>query len=211
MSVICAVQKDGDTVMAADTLTLFGEDDVATPANAVAHKFMRLGTSLVGGAGWGLYDDILRDHLSETGPPDLSSERSIFRFFLDLWKALHDNYTFVNDQAASKDTPFGDLDSTFVIANPTGIFKVSSDLCVTRFEQYCAVGSGSQYACGAMQTLFARPGESAESIATAGVQTSIALNVHCGGSIDVAYVDDTAHPPQTINGTPGVLTEVADA
>ncbi len=191
MSVICAVCKNGQTVMAADTLTLFGDDDVAAPANASSRKFMHLGDSLVGGAGWGIYDDILRDHLSDEQPPDLSDERVIFRFFLDLWKALHDNYTFVNDQAASRDTPFGDLDSTFVIANSTGLFKVSSDLCVTRFQQYVSVGSGSQYAYGAMQALYDRPNETAESIARSGVAAGIALNVHCGGEVDVATLRRT--------------------
>lgn len=189
MSVICAVRKDGETVMAADTLTLFGDDDVAVASNASTRKFIALGDSLMGGAGWGLYDDILRDYLSDAQPPDLSSERAIFRFFLDLWKALHETYTFVNDQAASKDSPFGDLDSTFVIANRSGLYKVSSDLCVTRYQQYCSVGSGSQYAYGAMQTLYDRPDERAEDIARAGVAAGIALNAHCGGEIDVAHVD----------------------
>lgn len=188
MSVICAVRKGDEIAMAADSLTLFGDDDVATPENASSRKMMQLGSSVIGGAGWGLYDDIFRDYLDQQQTPDLGSEVLIFRFFLDLWKALHETYTFVNDQAASKDTPFGDLDSTFLIANANGLFKVSSDLCVTRFSQYCAIGSGSHYAYGAMHTLYDRPTETAISIARAGAETGIALNAHCGGAIDILLV-----------------------
>ena len=152
--------------------------------NARTSKVGRIGDSLIGGAGWAVYDDILNDFLSTRPTPDLSSSRKIFSFFLDFWRALHDHYTFVNDQAASANSPFGDLDSTFLIANAGGIFTVASDLGVTPLNQYYAIGSGGEYAIGVIYTLYDRVDDIAE-IATDAVNSAIAMNLQCGGTVDV--------------------------
>ena len=184
MSVIVAVRKDNRVVLAADTLTSFGDTEHMPQENARTSKIFRIGDSLVGGAGWAVYDDILNDFLATRPTPDLSSSRKIFTFFLDFWKALHDHYTFVNDQAASSNTPFGDLDSTFLIANSGGIFTVASDLGVTPLNQYYAIGSGGEYAIGVLYTLYNRTDDIA-SIATDAVSAAIAMNLQCGGNVDL--------------------------
>lgn len=184
--------------MAGDSLTLFGDEESAPASNARSPKIMPLGDVLLGGSGWGVYDDILRDYLAHHPLPILSDEHAIFRFFLDFWKALHDGYPFVNDQASDKDSPWGDLDASFLIAHEHGIFKVSGNLGVTRFNQYWSIGSGSSYALGAMHTLYNRSDCSAEDIARAGVEAGIALSVHSGGEIDVLH-----WPPAPGSGTPG--------
>jgi ATP-dependent protease HslVU (ClpYQ) peptidase subunit len=90
----------------------------------------------------------------------------------------------VNDQAASANTPFGDLDSTFLIANAGGIFTVASDLGVTPLNQYYAIGSGGEYAIGVIYTLYDRVDDIAE-IASDAVNAAIAMNLQCGGTVDV--------------------------
>jgi ATP-dependent protease HslVU (ClpYQ) peptidase subunit len=184
MSVIVAIRKDNRIVMAADTLTTFGDSEQMPQENARTAKVGRIGDSLIGGAGWAVYDDILNDFLSTRPTPDLSSSRNIFTFFLDFWRALHEHYTFVNDQAASTNTPFGDLDSTFLIANTGGIFTVASDLGVTPLNKYYAIGSGGEYAIGVLYTLYDRT-EDIASIATDAVNAAIAMNFQCGGTVDV--------------------------
>ena len=192
MSIVVAVRKNNALVMAADTLTCFSEDEQVPPDNASAEKIMRIGHSVVGGAGWGLYDDIFRDFLAGREPPGLDSEGSIFSFFLELWKALHEKYTFVNDQAHDKDSPFGDLDSSFLIANRTGIYRVSSDLSVSRFKQYCSTGSGSEYALGAVHALY-HSSATAREIAEEAVRAAIAFNVFCGGTVQVLEIEQHPH------------------
>ena len=184
MSVIVAVRKDNRIVMAADTLTSFGDSEHMPQENARTAKVGRIGDSLIGGAGWAVYDDILNDFLATRPTPDLSDSRKIFTFFLGFWRALHDQYTFVNDQAASTNTPFGDLDSTFLIANAGGIFTVASDLGVTPLNQYYAIGSGGEYAIGVLYTLYHRTDDIA-ALATDAVNAAIAMNLQCGGSVDV--------------------------
>jgi len=188
MSIVVAVRTEEQFVVAADRLVCFGETERVDPANSTTSKIMKIGDSLVGATGWAIYDDILRDHLHDHQKPVLHDEGMIFTFFLELWKALHEKYPFVNDQASSKDTPFGDLDATFLIANRSGMYKVSSDMGITRFQQYFAIGSGSDYALGAIHALY-RPDGDAEAIARAAVEAAISFNMYCGGPVDVMSVD----------------------
>ncbi|MDP7009467.1 MAG: hypothetical protein QGI78_07845 [Phycisphaerales bacterium] len=184
MSIIVAIKKQNQVVMAGDTLTSFGDSEHMPQENARTSKIGRIGDSLIGGAGWAVYDDILNDFLASRPTPDLSSARKIFSFFLDFWRALHDHYTFVNDQAVNTSTPFGDLDSTFLIANSGGIFTVASDLGVTPLNQFYAIGSGGEYAIGVLYTLYNRT-DNIESIAVDAVNAAIAMNLQCGGAVDV--------------------------
>ncbi|MHC5024213.1 MAG: Ntn hydrolase family protein [Planctomycetota bacterium] len=188
MSIIVAVTKNDCTAMAADSLTCFGDDHCVPSENARTSKIRRLGDSIVGSAGWAVYDRILSDFLADReGPLDLSSESAIFTFLMDLWAALHKRYSFVNDQAQSRDSPFGDLDSSFLIANACGIFKVSHDMDVCSFRQYYAIGTGADYALGAMLNLHDGDAD-AETLACRAVETATQFDVHCGGEIDVLTV-----------------------
>ncbi|MHC5002938.1 MAG: hypothetical protein ACYTJ0_07430 [Planctomycetota bacterium] len=187
MSVVVVVSKQGRTVMAADSLTVFGDAQQLPPANAVTRKIRRVGDSLVGSAGWAIYDCILDHFLAGRPAPELRDEQAIFGFFLALWHALHERYPFVNDQAQNKDSPFGDLDSSFLIANEQGMFKVSNDLDVFRFNQYYAIGSGGEYALGAMHALYDEPA-AADEIAQRAVRGAIVFDVHCGGEIHLEQV-----------------------
>ncbi len=188
MSIVVAVKKNDRLVMAADTLTCFGESEQTPASNCRTEKIYRFGESIFGATGWAVYDDILRDYVNRKGSPDLGGRDAIYRFFIDLWKELHEHYAFVNDQAQNKDAPFGDLDTSFLIANQSGLFKVSSDLCVTAFEQYYAIGSGAEYALGALYTCYDASDDAAE-IARRAVLTACQFDVHCGGDIDVLGVE----------------------
>ncbi len=188
MSIVAALRRSGSITMAADTLALFGESMVIPQANASVSKMLRVGDAIVGGTGWAVYDDILDHFLATADPPPLNSRREIYAFFLDFWKALRETYSLVNEQSASKETPFGDLDATFLIASPGGLFKVSSDLGVTEFKQYHAIGSGCEYALGAMHVLFgAEPNN--QTIVRSACEAAIAMEVSCGGDIEILQVE----------------------
>ncbi len=187
MSIVVAVTKNNRTVMAADSLSCFGEAQRIPSANCPTDKIRRVGAAIFGGTGWAVYDDILSDYLIDADAPVLEDERTIFAFFLELWKALHDKYQFVNDQSREKDSPFGDLDSSFLIASKGGIFKVSHDMNVTRFNQYYAIGCAQEYALGALHNIYDRE-DDAQTIARQAVQTAIEFDVHCGGDVLVMDV-----------------------
>lgn len=186
MSVVVAVAKDDRVAIASDSQVNFG-DLVVPPANHQAMKIRRLGRSYLAVTGWALYENIFNDFIDPKRPPSLAGERAIYQFFLRLWKALHDRYGFVNDQCEEQHSPFGDLAAAFLIANRTGIFSVASDMSVTRFERYYAIGAGNDFALGALHALYDEP-YPAEVLAQRAVAAAIAFNPFCGGEIQVHQI-----------------------
>jgi len=188
MSVVVGVRKEGRLVLAADSLITFGSARMPED-NLKAEKIRALGDSLFASAGWGLYDDIIEDHVSQHPEVRLADEKAIFSFFLGLWRQLHERYSFVNDQPGDdKDSPFGDLDTTFLIANRGGLFHVGSDMSVTRFRQYYAIGSGGDYALGALHVLYRQLDDPA-AVARGAVEAAVAFDTKCGGPILVREVE----------------------
>jgi ATP-dependent HslUV protease subunit HslV len=187
MSVIVAVRKGSTIAMAADTQTNFG--DVALPAdNLRAQKIRPLGNSYIGKTGWGVYDNIFADFLHGRRPPSLTDDVSIYRFFLRLWRRMREHYGLVNDQCHEKDSPFLDLDASFLVVNRTGIFHVASDMSVTKFAKYYAVGAGNDVALGCLYALYDEPGYDAAALARKAVQAAMTFKSYCGGEIDCVTV-----------------------
>jgi len=187
MSIVVGVRKGPDTIIASDTQNNFGSQ-VMTPENHRTSKIHNLGSAYLGTTGWGLYDNILRDFLAHERKVELTDQGSIFAFFLKFWKALHDHYTFVDDKRDSDDeSPFADIDASFLVVNPGGIFYVASDLSVTAFKQYFAIGSGSNYSLGTLHGLYESQ-MGAEELAGAAVDSAIAFDVYCGGKVELKKI-----------------------
>ena len=188
MSIAVAVKKADQLVIAADTQDVFGNNKVSFD-NYTSKKIMRAGDSYLATSGWGLYEDILEDYLTTQDGLALNTRPLIFSFFMTFWKELHERYNFVKDQPEDDEdsSPFGDLDSTFLIVNPAGIFYVSSNMSVTRFEKYFAIGSGSHFSLGSMHALYDLD-LSAEEIARKAVESAITFSIYCGGSVDLFHV-----------------------
>jgi hypothetical protein len=104
MSIVVAVTKENRTVMAADTMGFYGSQRVPVD-NSRAFKIRRVGPILLAMTGWSVYDNIIDDMLAKQPDVSLGSTQEIFNFFMNLWAELHERYPFVNDQAASKDSP----------------------------------------------------------------------------------------------------------
>lgn len=185
MTIAVAVRKGREIVLAADTQNNFGAAR-ATPDNHRSHKIMSVGDALIATSGWGLYANILDDYVARSRrPPALGNEREVFRFFQQFWHALKEQYSLVNDQChKDDDSPFGDLDASFLVANAQGIFFVSSDTSVTPFGKYHAVGSGTDYALGALYVLYDTT-DDAETLARRGCEAAMAFNIYCGGDIEI--------------------------
>ena len=188
MTIAVAVRKGGEIVLAADTQNNFGHNR-APIANHRTQKIITVGANHLATSGWGLYANILTDFLARRRVPKLDTERDVFRFFQAFWKALHEQYSLVNDQCQNEEdrSPFGDLDASFLLVNPGGIFFVSSDTSVTEFQQYYAVGSGAEFALGALHALYDTKAD-AEVLARRACAAAMAFNVYCGGDVDICRV-----------------------
>jgi len=181
MSIAVAVKSKGRIVIACDTKRTFGSGEVPD-ANLTDLKIRKIGDAYLATTGWGLYSNILDDYLSGRKRARLTDQHSIFAFFRVFWKDLHARYSFVNDQRPDDESPFGDLDASFLIASSHGIFSVACDMSVTEFQQYYAIGSGAPYALGALHALY-HDGVDPGVVADKAVRAGMALDIYCGGSV----------------------------
>jgi ATP-dependent HslUV protease subunit HslV len=187
VSVAVAVQKGRTIVVAADTQENFGDRRVLRGDHS-SSKIMKVGGSYLAQTGWGLYENILGDYLVKAGTPRFRNEREIFVFFNRFWKRMRKDYSFVNDQPLQDDkSPFADLDASFLIVNPGGIFHVTGQMSVTRFKRFDAIGSGGPYALGALHTLYDQESD-AEEIARRACAAALHFDISCGGTLDVFTV-----------------------
>ncbi|MCH9034621.1 MAG: hypothetical protein IID42_08965 [Planctomycetes bacterium] len=192
MSTIVAVEKDRRTVIASDTLTTSGP--MACVNSLGLPKITRIGTSFVGSSGFSVYKNVLDHYLTGKRAPTLKDERAILDFFIRFWKALHEHYHFVNDQSREDDTsPFAELDTEFLVVNRHGIFQVEDILGVTRYERYCAIGSGASRAEGALEVLMGLDMTAGE-IATEAIRVAMMFDRASGGDIIVHDVQPAAAP-----------------
>jgi len=105
---------------------------------------------------------------------DFSSREAIFKTFLALHPILKEQY-FLNPKD-SDDDPYESTQIDAVIANKHGIFGVYSLRDVNEFSQFWAVGSGADYALGAMYAVYENDNTSAGDIAEMGVKAGAAFN-----------------------------------
>ncbi len=187
MTIAVAVRKDSRTVLAADSLVHFGGQRFP-PENCRFNKIFRMDETSIVWAGWSLYAELLTAHLARNAPPTLATEADVFSFFVRFWRSIREEYTFISKSTQPADHPFADLESVFLLVNSAGMFRIAGDMDVTAFKQYSAVGSGSNYALGALRVLFDQD-LSALEIARRAVQVGIDFDVHCGGLIDVIEIE----------------------
>ncbi len=137
---------------------------------------------------WGVYEDILNDYLATREHVSLNTKPH-FCLFHEVLERSTRTLQLCQDQTDEDDaSPFGELDSSFLIANHRGIFYVSSNMSITKFEQYFAIGSGASFGLGTMYALYDL-NYNAEQIARKAVEAAITFNVYCGGSIDLFRIE----------------------
>lgn len=183
MTAIVAVRKGNKAVIASDSLTTFGSVHVSQ-SNYSSVKIRKIGNSYVAMSGYTIYKNILDEYLKDRKGIKLNTEKEIYRFILKFWKELKEHYAYVNNQSGRKSQPFADLNSMFLILNKNGIFTISGNMSVTRFKQYYAIGSGSEYCLGALHALYDTK-LSARAIAKRAVHAGITFDPWCGGKIRI--------------------------
>ena len=189
MSIIVAVQKGEQIAMAADN----GASDgchVQPPDLVVNHqKVRRVGDSLIGMAGYAVYENVF-EHLLGLGRIEFSlgNRNEVFVFFLRLLETLTRDYHFVsetNDDCTEEDrgSPFLKLNSRFIVANRSGIFVIDSDLTVVQYRNYWAIGNGCTFALGALHASYGGDA-SAQSIARTAAEAALRFGEDCRGDIE---------------------------
>ncbi len=166
MTTIVVVRKGDTAVIAADSLTTFGTTRLAPSYDRSPEKVAAYGDSFIGVAGSAAHQLVLENLLGRTPHLDFHGKAAIYESFRKLHPVLKDE-AFLNPKE-EEDDPYESSQMTVMVANATGIFAVYSMREVFEFDRFWAIGSGRDFALGAMYALYGRL-RTAAAIAEAGV------------------------------------------
>ncbi|MDH5472923.1 MAG: MFS transporter [Gammaproteobacteria bacterium] len=174
MSTIVVARKNGKACIAADTLTTFGDLRMSSEYDAAHDKIQSYGDGyfgIVGSAAHALVMESVIKH--KKVKIDFSDRMAIFETFRQLHPILKEKY-FLNVKDDEED-PYEATHIDALICNPDGIFGVYSLREVSEYKKFWAIGSGSEFALGAMHAMYDHL-ENAEDIARAGVAAGVEFN-----------------------------------
>lgn len=185
MTTIVAVRKNGIAAIAADTLTTFGNTRLPSHLDASHDKILHIGDSHVGVCGSAAHHLVLANLLAKTPDVQLNSKAEIFETFRKLHPVLKEE-CFLNPKEDEED-PYESSQITALIANANGIFGIYSMREVFEYTQFWAIGSGHEFALGALHHAYSRY-DSAVDIARAGVDAGIALDKNSAAPVTLYSV-----------------------
>jgi ATP-dependent protease HslVU (ClpYQ) peptidase subunit len=185
MTTIVVVRKGESAVIAADSLTTFGTTRLAPAYDRSPHKVMRYGDSFIGVAGSAAHQLVLENLLVRNPSLDLAGRPAIYETFRKLHPMLKDE-AFLNPKE-EEDDPYESSQMTVMIANPSGIFAVYSMREVFEFDRFWAIGSGRDFALGAMYTIY-NGARAAPAIAEAGIHAGAEFDTGTALPIDLHEV-----------------------
>lgn len=184
MSTLVAVRKGKQICIASDSLTTFGDkkqkaDYVAEPA-----KFYRWGHSIIGLVGYAAHEQVLTSLIHNTKkPPEFKSKLDIFETIRKIHKILKEDYYLIPTTEDNKEDPYESTQMDMMIINKHGLFTALSLREVFEYKKFWAMGSGADYATGAMYMAYTRRGATAQSVARAGIQAGIEFDKNSYGPI----------------------------
>ena len=185
MTTIVVVRKAGIAVLAADSLTTFGTTRLAPAYDRYPQKITKYGDSYLGVAGSAAHQLVLENLLTRTRDLDFHGKGAIYDSFRRLHPMLKDE-AFLNPKE-EEDDPYESSQMTVMIANPSGIFAVYSMREVFEFDRFWAIGSGRDFALGAMYTLYGKS-KGAASVAEAGIRAGAEFDTGTSEPIDLHEV-----------------------
>lgn len=180
MTTIVAARKNGIVSIAADTLTTFGNTRLAAAMDSSHDKILHIGDSHVGVCGSAAHHLVLANLLAKTPDIQLNSKGAIFETFRKLHPVLKEE-CYLNPKEDEED-PYESSQITALIINPSGLYAIFSMREVFEYTQYWAIGSGHEFALGAMQYAYSKLDNAAD-IVRAGVEAGIAFDKNSAAPI----------------------------
>jgi ATP-dependent HslUV protease, peptidase subunit HslV len=183
MTTIVVVKKDGHAVIAGDTLTTFGSTRLGSEHDGSPEKILHHDGSYFGVAGSAAHQLVLESILKKQTNLNFHGKEAIYESFRKIHPILKEE-AFLNPKE-EEDDPYESSQLTALIVNSSGIFGVYSMREVFEFEKFWSIGSGRDFALGAMYAVY-KGRKGAEDIARLGVLagaeydtgTALPMNVH---------------------------------
>lgn len=161
MTTIAVVAKDGLACIAADSLTCFGEMKLPGGHTEDRRKILKVGDSYIGLSGSTSHYAVLESYFASAAHrPSFRNRRGVFETWRKLHSVLKEHY-FLNPKDEDSD-PYESSQITGLFATPWGLFGIFTMREAFRYSRFWAMGSGREYALGALHTLYDRPGSAAE-------------------------------------------------
>ena len=184
MTTVAVVRKNGIAAIAADTLTKWGPVKESATYVVNHEKILRVGESFIAITGNATFKHIVADYFEGfEEAPRLDSVGDIFR----VWNRMHadfkDRYFLQSEEDKEEAIESTRLDA--LIANSSGIFGVSGQRTVQEFARFYAYGSGSDYALGALYSVYDRAELDAAAVARHAVRAASEFDdgtgepIHC--------------------------------
>jgi ATP-dependent protease HslVU (ClpYQ) peptidase subunit len=185
MTTIVAVKKNGIVAIAADTLTTFGNTRLPAMMDNSHDKILHIKDSYIGVCGSAAHHLVLASLLGKTPDVQLNSKEAIFETFRKLHPVLKEE-CFLNPKEDEED-PYESSQITALIINTSGMYGIFSMREVFEYTQFWAIGSGHEFALGAMQHAYSRYDNAAD-IAQAGVDAGIAFDKNSAAPVTIYTV-----------------------
>jgi ATP-dependent HslUV protease, peptidase subunit HslV len=187
MSTVLVVRKKNIACIGADTLTSFGPMRQRGHYKSEPEKVFRIADSYVALIGSPAHRLVLESALSgREKAPSLSSRQEIFECFRALHPRLKDEY-YVNPKEGEKD-PYESSQMDLFIANRHGIFGLMSLRESYEYTRFWAMGSGSDFALGAMHVAYDLD-LSAQEIAELGLKAAVEFDNATGAPLTLYTVN----------------------
>lgn len=167
MTTLVVVRKGNQAVIAADSLTTFGDTRLSAQFDKSPEKILNHRDTYLGFCGSAAHQLVFESLLSSHSELDFAGKTAVFETFRKLHPILKEQH-FLNPKE-EEDDPYESTQITALIANKYGIFGIYSMREVFEYSKFWAAGSGREFALGAMQSVYDQLG-TAEAIAHVGVE-----------------------------------------
>lgn len=182
MTTCVVVKKNNEIAIASDSLVTFG-DTRLSHAYELNEKIFTVGDSYITLAGTTAHFPVMRKLLAGMGEEcRLGCRDEVFETFSKVHEILKEKY-FLNTKE-DEDDPYESSQITALIANPNGAFGVYSYREVFSFDRFWGIGSGRNFALGAMYAAYEGP-RNAREIAEVGVQAGAEFDKSTSGPFRV--------------------------
>lgn len=190
MTTLTVVKKGGEVAIAADSLTTFGDTRLGRSYKGEHDKILQIAGSWIGVCGSSAHHLVLTSCLQQlaeqsgdnAGNLKLGSRQEVYETFRRLHPILKE-HAYLNPKE-DEDDPYESSQITALIANSSGIYGVFSLREVFEFDRFWGIGSGRNFALGAMHARYDSTASAAE-IATLGVNAGIEFDTSSGGPVVV--------------------------
>ena len=179
MGIILAIKKGGSICIASDSMTVSGGSRKQTAEHVYnTDKIIKWGSSYVGTASHPSWPLVLQSYINQAkNKPGLRSKEEVFEELLKMHQILKDRYHL--SSSGDEDDLFESSKFESLIVNSQGIFKTYELRSVQQFIRFAAIGSGAQYALGALHALYDRL-DSPEEIAREVLKTVVEFDDSSG-------------------------------